>query len=127
MSSERGSLPLESVIGIVFLMMLALGSIQVTLLLFAGNVVKASAHEAARAAIEIGADEQAAATVARDSVRRSVGGLVEDLEVSLERAPAPQGALVAVDVRATVSLMGPVPFTFPLSGRARVLAARPPR
>ncbi|MCA1694613.1 MAG: pilus assembly protein, partial [Actinobacteria bacterium] len=76
--TERGSAPLEAVLSILFVMLLVLGTIEVSLALYGRNVVAAAAHEGARAALELGRGPDSAAAVARSTVRRASGALVRD-------------------------------------------------
>ncbi len=125
--SQRGSVPLDFVFAVVLLMTLALGAIDVALLLFARNVVKASAYEAARSAIEREGDDALAQAAARETVTSSVGGLVDDVMIELDRVAAGAHRLVAVEVRCRVSLVAPIPISIPVSGRARAIAEAEPR
>lgn len=106
---------------------LALGVIEIALTLYARNVVEASAHQGARAAIELGADPATAQDVAYRTVRRAAGGLVQDLNVRVGtrrlagrdvvrvmvtgrlRPPGPIPALVAVSATSTLTKQERVP------------------
>ena len=115
---DRGSAPVETTFAILFLMLLALGVIQVALSLYARNVVTASAHEGARAAIERGRNEADAAAIARDIVRQASGNLVDDLTVDVATSRRGGDLEVTVSVGGVVTGLGPLPFPIPLSARA---------
>lgn len=119
MGRESGSAVVESIFAIVFLMFLVLGVIEVAFALYARNVVAASAHEGARAAIELGRDESDALAIARDTVRRAAGGLVDDLQVDADARRVGDLLLVTVKVGGTLRAFGPVPIPVPLSAVAR--------
>ena len=101
---------MESTFAIVFILLLVLGVIEVAFALYGRNVVMSSAHEGARAAIELGRTPAEAGAIAEDTVRRSAGSLVEDLDVSVSTSSIPGGSLVRVRVVGTVDSPGPVPF-----------------
>lgn len=115
---ERGAAPLEATFAIVLLMFLALGVIQVGFVLYARNVVAASAHEGARAAIERGTSRDDAAAIAQDVVKRAAGGLVDGLEVVVGADERGDELTVVVQVSGIVTDLGPIPFPVPLSSRA---------
>lgn len=116
--SERGSAPLESLFAMLFVVMLALGAIEVALVLYARNVISASAHEGARAGVELGRDPQEAAELARRTVERSAGGLVDELEVGVRVASTPDRSTVHVTVAGTLRVPGPVALPFPARATA---------
>lgn len=101
---------MESTFALVLLLAFVLGTIEVAFALYGRNVVLSAAHEGARAAVELGRDPNEAAAIARDTVARSAGGVVDDLEVRVATAAA--GDEIAVRVRAVVDAWGPVPFPF---------------
>lgn len=109
---------MEATFSIVLLMLLALGIIQVALVLYARNVVAASAHEGARAAIELGSSAEEAASIARDVVRRATGALVDDLDVDVDARQRGAELTVAVRVSGIVTKLGPLPIPVPLSSLA---------
>lgn len=115
---EKGAAPVEATFAIVLLMLLALGVIQVGLVLYARNVVAASAHEGARAAIERGTSQADAAAIAHDVVRRATGSLVDDLDVEVGADTRGNELTVVVRVSGVVTDLGPIPFPVPLSSRA---------
>lgn len=120
MSEERGSSTLESVFAIVLLMLLALGTMQVSFLLYARNVVRSSAHEAARVAIERGADDSEARTTAVRMVEGAVGGMVGDVHSHLERDHSMGRRSVVVVVRTVIRPAGPIPIQVPIRSTARL-------
>jgi Flp pilus assembly protein TadG len=97
------------------LLVLVLGTLEVTYALYARNVVVASAHEGARAAIERGGTLNDARQVAATSVVRTAGGLVRDLEVTTASTSSSEGATVRVTVSGTLRAFGPVPIPIHLS------------
>ena len=125
--SDRGSLALESIFAIVLLMVIALGTMQVAFLLFARNSIQASAHEAARVAIERGADISEARFIAHRVVDASVGGMVNDLRVDVSRDHSGLQQRVTVVVHASVTPSGPVPFEMPVRATARLSTVAEPR
>jgi hypothetical protein len=125
--TQRGSAPLETVLSIVFLMLLVLGTIEVSLALYGRNVVAEAAHEGARAALELGRGSDSAAEIARSTVRRSSGALVRDLKV--EVLPQTVGSMSYVQVRVAgwLRLAGPVPVPVPVTATATVSKEVAPR
>lgn len=113
---QRGSAALDAVFGIVFLVLLTLGVVQVGLILYGRNVLMSAAHEGARAAVERGVPVESAEAVAALTARRAAGGLVESVEV---RATSTRGR---VQVRVTGRLVaaGPLPTQVPISVTANV-------
>ena len=109
---------MEAAFSIVLLMLLALGIIQVALVLYARNVVAASAHEGARAAIELGSSADDAAAIARDVVRQATGALVDDLDIDVDSRQRGDELTVAVRVTGVVTNLGPLPIPIPLSSLA---------
>lgn len=117
-TSQKGAAPVEATFAIVLLMLLALGVIQVALVLYARNVVAASAHDGARTAIERGSSEADAAAIARDVVRRATGALVDDLDVDIDSLQRGNELTVVVRVSGVVTDLGPIPIPIPLSSSA---------
>ena len=115
---EKGAAPIEATFAIILMMLLALGVIQVALDLYARNVVAASAHEGARAAIERGSTESDAAVIARDVVRRATGALVDDLDVDVDSVQRGDQLTVVVRVSGVVTDLGPLPIPILLSSLA---------
>lgn len=111
---ERGSAPLESIFAIAFLMALALGTSQLALTLYGRNVVIASAHEGARAATELGRDENEAGIIARRTTQSAASSLVEDLEVVVNTKPDGDDLLVTVRLSGRLAPVGPVPLALPI-------------
>lgn len=117
---ERGSAVVETIFAIVILLVLALGAIEVAFALYARNVVAASAHEGARAALERGRTPQDAALVARRAVELSAGSLVVGLHVVTQVRRAGGESSVRVRVTGVMRTLGPVPVPIPLSSTATV-------
>lgn len=113
-AAERGAAPIESIFAIVVLLFLTLSVIQVAFALYGRNVIAASAHEGARAAIELGRGPDDAATVAIRTVRSSTGGLVDDLAVDVEVNDSTQRSVVTVRVSGVLEAWGPVPLPIPV-------------
>lgn len=116
---ERGSAVVESVMAMVVLMFLVLGTIEVAFALYARNVVAAAAHEGARAAAELGRTSSDATSIARATIERSAGGLVRDLRVQTSVTGGAR-AVVRVRVSGMLRPFGPVPLPIPLRGEATV-------
>lgn len=115
----------ESAFAMVLLVVLALGVIEVALTLYARNVVLASAHEGARAAIEVGADPGSARAVATHTVRRSAGRLVEGLRVSVADTRLAGRSIVHVVVTGKLRPPGPLPALLPVSASATLTREEP--
>jgi Flp pilus assembly protein TadG len=124
---QRGSSTVEAVFSIIFLVLLVLGAIEVSLALYARNVVMTSAHEGARAAVELGTDPASAATIARSTIMRAAGGLVTDLEVTVLTERSDGFRRVRVAVVGRIPPFGPVPVPIPLSATATAAQAVPVR
>ena len=100
------------------MMVLALSVIQISFVLYARNVIMASAHEGARRAVELGRTEAEAAALARQTAARSAGGLLDDLEVDVTSARSATGAVIRVDVVGRLKSFGPVPIPARLTATA---------
>lgn len=107
---QRGSVPIESTFAIILILTLVLGAIEVAFALYGRNVVLASAHEAARAGVEVGRTPEEAAAIAEDSVRRSANGLMDSLDVDVAFAETAAREVVHVRVRGELRPFGPVPL-----------------
>lgn len=118
---------LETIFGVVLLMVIAVGSIQVALLLYSRNLVQASAHEAARAALVKGLDDDEARTIAGRVVHRSLSPVTRDIEVALERSRTGSQMVVSVQVRAVAEPSGPIPIAVPVYSAAEIRATAEPR
>lgn len=118
--TERGSAPLDAVFAMAFLLFLVLGAIEVVWALYGRNVLMSSAHEGARAAVEIGRSSSDAVAIATRSIERSAGGLVEDLEVGVSTALKEGRSSVHVEVEAVLVPWGPVPLPIPVRTAATV-------
>lgn len=126
LTSQRGSAPLDAVIGITFLVILCLGAIQVALTVYAHNAVSASAYEGARAAAEIGTSSTRGREVAERMVRATVGGSLENLQVSVWTTHSTQGPLVKVAVVGRHRSLGPMPIVVPVRAVATSILEVPP-
>jgi hypothetical protein len=115
---ERGSAPVESLLAIVILLFLALGVVEVAFALYGRNVVAASAHEGARAGIEVGRSPADAAAVASRAVRSAAGALISHLKVDSAATRIGGRLVVRVRVSGTMESFGPVPFPIPVSAAA---------
>jgi Flp pilus assembly protein TadG len=115
---QRGSAPIETVFAVGILLFLALGTVQVAFALYARNVMAASAHEGARAAIELGRSPADAIAVARRTVVRSAGGLVEGLRVDVTIQSTGTDSVVRVRIRGWLKALGPVPLPLPVDAVA---------
>ena len=100
------------------LLLLAVGVMEVAFALYGRNVVLSSAHEGARAAVELGRVPSDAIVVARRVVARSAGGLVDGLEVDVGIAREEDRSVAVVDVSGVITAWGPVPSPVPVSVRA---------
>jgi Flp pilus assembly protein TadG len=121
--NQRGSAPVESVFAISLVLFLALGIIQVALMLYARNVVMASAHEGARAAVELGRSLEEAELVAGDAISDAVGGLTADIDVEVEAVALEEQDRFEVIVRASLKDVGIIPL--PITVTARASSSRP--
>lgn len=122
-ASDRGAAPLEAIFAIVFLLLLSLGVAEVALALYGRNVAVSSAHEGARAAIELGRSPIEGAVVAERTVQRAAGELVDDLQVSVSMDEVGANQVVRVRLTGRLRVPGPVPVALPLDVVAR--AVRP--
>jgi Flp pilus assembly protein TadG len=122
-SNEGGSAPLETIFAMALLGLLVLGTIQVSLVLYAKNVLASSAHEGARSAVELGRDLADADRIATNVVSRSAGGLVNDLEVATMVERSGVSETVIVRVTGSVAPLGPIPVSIPFSTTARASRA----
>jgi hypothetical protein len=115
------------VFSIVFLVILVLGTIEVSYALYARNVVMTSAHEGARAAVELGTDPASAAALARVTIQRAAGGLVRDLDVAVRSEMSGGFRRIRVVVVGRMSPFGPVPIPIPLTATAIATQELPAR
>jgi Flp pilus assembly protein TadG len=109
---------LESIFALLLLLVLVLGTIQVSFVLYARNVVAASAHEGARAAVELGRNPDDARTVAAEVVRSSAGDLVDQMEVAVSVQAAGDLLIVRVRVTGRLKSFGVVPWRIPVGSVA---------
>ena len=112
--NEEGSAPIEFVFGVLFVLLLLFGVIEVAFALYGRNVVASSAHEAARAAVEIDASTSEAEALATSVVERSAGNLVEDYTVDVATQRTAERVTVRVLVEARLDPPGPLPVYVPV-------------
>lgn len=124
---ERGSLLVESTFAIVMLMGIALSVVQVSLSLYASHVIADSAHQGARAALELGASRDDATSVARAWVEKAAGKIVRDLDVSATVAQRGDLSIVKVVVSGTIEPLGPLPLRLHVEEEATVTRQNEPR
>ena len=105
---------MEAIFSIVFLLLLVFGLIQVAFVLYGRNVVISSAHEGARAAVELGRDEVDAADLAESTVRGAAGNLVDNLDVDVGVSRSEDRAVVSVSVSGSLDAFGPIPVSIPV-------------
>jgi TadE-like protein len=115
---DRGSAPLQSIFSITVLMLLAMGVVEVALFLYGRNMLAASAHEGARAAIELGTDLEDASAIATTTIEKSTGRLLEDVEVAVSLEDLGERSIVVVEVTGRINAPGPIPFGPSVSARA---------
>ncbi|MQB00426.1 MAG: hypothetical protein GEU78_09070 [Actinobacteria bacterium] len=115
---EAGSAPVESIFAIVFLMVLSLGTIQVSLALYGRNLIASAAHEAARAGIERGTSTSEAEKVAVSIVDTAAGPLVRGLDVQVDADADERVRAVRVRITGTIDVLGPLPVPIPVDARA---------
>jgi hypothetical protein len=119
---ERGSAAIESVVSIVLLVFMFLAVVEVAFTLYARNVIAASAHEGARAAVERGRSVAEAEAIAVETVRRSAGGLINGLRVDVGVSAAGDRSIVSVTVGGVLEPFGPVPLPMNLRTDAHAVA-----
>ena len=124
---ENGAATLEMTFAILFLLFLSLGVIQTALTLYARNVVAASAHEGARAALERGRTHGEAAAIAQDVIRTATGRLVSDLDVGMSSRRTGNELSVTVVITGVVDRLGPIPVPIPLRAVATARTSSPSR
>ena len=124
--NEAGAAVVESIFGIVLVMTLAVGAVQVALTLYGRNVMIAAAHEGARAGIEVGRDASTVTEVTTRSVTSSTGDLARDVDVAAVVTRTDAGVTVQVTVHAWLEPMGPIPVSIPVSAVATGYRGRIP-
>ena len=112
--SEEGAAPIEFVFGALFVTLLLFGVIEVAFALYGRNVVASSAHEAARAAIELDGTGKDAEAIARATVERGAGGLVDTYDVAVRAQRSDDRLAVSVRVTASLDPPGPLPLKVPV-------------
>lgn len=125
--AERGSAPLEAIFAIVLVLLLALGVVQMALVVYARNVVASSAHEGARAAIEIGRTPEEATAIATRTIARAAGDIVHGLDVEVTTARVDRKFVVRVRVSGALKTLGPAPIPVPVALSASSAREVPPR
>lgn len=100
------------------LMVMVVGLIEVAFALYGRNVVAASAHEGARAAIELGRSRTEAVAVARQTVKGSAGGLIDNLKVGVSVQRLFERSIIHVRVSGVLKSFGPVPMPIPVTTTA---------
>lgn len=123
---ERGSLPLESIPVLLLVLVAGLATAQLAVALYGANILRASAHEAARALIEHRSVPADARGSALDLVRRSAGGVVNDLDIDISRRDGGVAVVVRVRVTGKLEAVGPIPISLPVSAAATVTKERVP-
>jgi Flp pilus assembly protein TadG len=118
MRTESGAAPVESVVAIVLLLVLALGVVQVALLLYGRNSVLSAAHEGARAGIELGRSPAEAEAIARRATASAAGGLVQGLKVDASATTSDDLLVLTVTLSGRLVALGPVPWSPGVSVRA---------
>lgn len=114
---------METVFAMVILIGMVLGVIEISFALYGRNVVAASAHEGARAAIELGRSPSDAIAVASRTVRGSARGLVRGLDVSVSLQRSSEGSVVRVTVAGVLKGVGPIPLPIPVTSTATATSA----
>ena len=115
---EKGSAPLETLFAMALLLVLVLGVVEIAFVLYGRNVVQASVHEGARAAIELGRAPSEGAALAHRTVRRAAGGLVDGLRVDVAVEESAARVSVRVRARGTLAPLLPVPLPLPIVATA---------
>lgn len=113
-----GSAPVEAIFAMALTLLLALGVVQVALTLYARNVVVSAVHEGARAAVELGGDPADATRVARETIARSAGGLVDELAVDVSVVENGDEVELIVQASADLRAVGPLPISVPVDATA---------
>jgi hypothetical protein len=125
--SPSGNASLQAIFAIAFFMLLAICVVQVAMMLYARNIVAASAHEGARAAAELGRNPRAAVVVARETIEKSAGRLLEDVDVDATVRLVNGQSIVTVDVSGRLEYPGPIPVSPTLTARASATREGPAR
>ena len=112
--NEDGTAPIEFVFCALFACFLLFGVIEVTFALYGRNVVASSAHEAARAAVELGGSGRDAEAIARGTVESAAGNLVNGYDVSVASDTSADRIIVRVRVSGHLDPPGPLPVRIPV-------------
>lgn len=102
----------------MLVLVLFLGVTQVAFTLYGRNVLLSSAHEGARAAIEMARSEEEAAYLARATVERAVGGLVDDVQVDVSSSIRAGVVRYTVVARGRITALGVVSLPLHVTGLA---------
>lgn len=114
MRNEDGAAPVEFIFAALFITFLFLGVVEVAFALYGRNVLASSAHEAARAAIELESTPGDAEAIARKTVARSTGALVDGYEVLVASERSDERVVVRVQVAGHLDPPGPLPIRIPI-------------
>lgn len=115
---DRGSATVGAIAAILFTLLLVFAVLEVAFILYARNVLMSSAHEGARAAIELGRSPEDAAGVAEGTVVGAASGLVGALDVDTTVTTSSGASVVTVVVRGKVRGLGVLPVAVPIAARA---------
>lgn len=119
--TQDGAAAVEPVAAVVLLLLLALGVVQVALVLYGRNSLYSAAHEGARAGVELGRSPAEAAAVARRTAASAVQALVDDLEVEVAAAERGERLIVTVSVSGRLAALGPLPLSPGVRAQATAL------
>lgn len=125
--SPSGNAPVQAIFAIAFFMLLAICVVQVAMLLYARNIVAASAHEGARAAAELGRNPRAAVAIARETIEKSAGRLLDSVDVGVTVQSMNGQSIVTVDVSGRLEYPGPIPVSPTITAHASATREAPAR
>jgi len=125
--SAAGNAPVQAIFAIAFFMILAMSVVHVAMVLYARNIVAASAHEGARAAVELGRNPIAAERIARATIEESTGRLLDGVGVDVTVQTQGQRSVVVVSVTGRLAYPGPLPFSPAITARASAAKELPVR
>lgn len=115
---EDGSAVVGSVFSIIFVLVLALGAIEVAFTLYARNTFMAAVHDGARAAVEIDGSPGDARAVARAVIGRGSGDLVDDLRVDTATSTFGDRTRISVTAAGMLRPPGPLPVSISIETTA---------
>lgn len=113
-AKQEGSASIEFVFCAMFACFLLFGVIEVAFAVYGRNVVASSAHEAARAAVELGGNGRDAEAIAHGTVARAAGNLVRGYEVNVASTSSGGRVVVQVQVTGHLDPPGPLPIRLPI-------------